>query len=574
MYTTDIVYGNPRGLGNPQQTVSTDGAVSLQQLEYKRPEYVYFLSTWETIADLKEGAVAMLRNVQKYCPQRVDEDEDLYNARLAKFAYTPVMSNAIREFTSKLAGAPLHLSGIDDQDFWQTFRDNTNGQRQSQRRNENELINQLFSSLLYYGRVYVAVDTPAQAVTPRSEYEASLYGLLPYVLVYEPQHVPNWGNDWFLTKQFYTDAQPLQMPRTMCRWCVWTPESVKVYESEVMTHATSNWVIERVNVAGQWIMANNGQVTVPLVSEWNHGLGRCPMTTLTLPTELWTGNSVYTKQLQHTLIESGWTEAGSVAGTIQRIFTPQPPPQMDDPRFTYEQPDYSELSQVGNNHVLIGADYRFVESSGVAIKATSDQLAIIESQIKDLVSMQFASVPPDKSGANQQSGAAKQVDQTMLQDAMKSYGSKVVSLYKDILSIVAELVGKAAPTASGLDSYSTDNLGDMVDQSTKLAGLPIPATATKIWYGKLANLMVGSISPEDEEAIQHELEQAHQSGQFDAQSLQQMGQSDTLARVDKAGQPSCNGDMQKLKKHFGLSDADAAYVLNGAGSKPTKGKKK
>ena len=570
------------------------GSTSLRSLEYKHVEYLYYINTWHTISDLREGAVAILRNVEKYCPRRIDEDDDLYRSRLLKFAYTPVMSNAIREFTSKLAGAPIHFSsdGGSDKDFWTNFRNNTNGEKQSHRENESALISRIFSSLLYYGRVFVAVDTPEQSFIPRSAYEAEQQGTEPYVVVYEPQYVINWGYNWFITKQLRIDAEPLQIPKTICRWTVWTDVSVKVFEVEVLTGSTSNLNIFKVMNAGQWLSSENALATVPLVHEWVHQLGRCPMTTLTLPTELWTGNSVYTKQLQHTYIESGWTEAGAVAGTIQRIFTPQPPPQMDDPRFTYEQPDYSELSKAGNNHVLIGADYRFVESTGAAIKNLTDQLDTIAKQIKDLVSMQFASVPSSGSGVNTQSGVAKEVDQSMLQDAMKSYGEKVIGLYNDVLTIVAAISAVSEPTVSGLDTYSTDNLGDMVDSSTKLVGLPIPPTAAKIWYGKMSNLMVGSVSPDDEKAITQELEQMLKAGKFDptdpataqqpaqlteqtkpqqppekpekvTQTKDEKPTKTTTKHVDKAGIPSYGGLKKRLQKVYGLSDEDISHVLYG-----------
>lgn len=530
-------------------------SVKLSLLEQKHNDYDLYFNTWDTIADLKEGAYALLRNPAKYCPKRTpDEDEDIYQMRLKKFSYTPVMSNAVREFVSKLSSAPLHITNADNA-FWTSFRDCTNGSTVN-RKDEQDLLNDLFSHMLYYGRVHVAVDTPQLLQIPRSAYELNKANVLPYVTVFDPRHVINWGDDydWFVTKLYYQRSQPLQLPVTVCRWTVWTSTVVQVYEVECRRNG---WDVLGVKVSDNWL-TNRDEAEVQLVTEWYHNLNRCPVSTLVLPSELWTGNNVYLKQLQHTMIESGWSESGSIAGTIQRVFTPTEAPPIDDPRSVYEQPDYSqELSKIGNQYVLIGKDYRVVESTGAAIGSLTNQLSVIESQIKDLVSMRFASINPTK-GAVEQSGTSKDIDMTMLQDAMKTYGSKVVSLYNDVLMLVANVAGQEVPTVSGLDSYSSDTLADMLTQSMELASLPIPATALKVWFGKLTNLLTGSVSPDDEEVIQEELQELFNSGTFNTQVDQISTQvsKETNKPLKPATQLATS-----LKASFGLSDDEIQYVL-------------
>jgi hypothetical protein len=413
------------------------------------------------------------------------------------------MSNAIREFVSKLAGSPLFISG-DNDDFWQLWRSQTDGANCS----ESELVTKLFSSLLYFKKAYVGVDRPRLGVVPRSLAETEKLPNNPYAICYEPLDVPHWGDGWVLTRQLRWVSEPLQEVKQVCRWTFWTTEEIVAYEATVRPLG-SEWdtlgLIGEVLTPEGWFYFDSPRAIVPLVARTTHGLGRCPLVAAELPSELWTAGNVYLKQLQHTRIESSWTEAGAIAGTIQRIYTPSPPPPMDDPRFTYEAPDYSELAKANNAHILIGAGFDFKESTGQAIGALTSQLATIESQIKDLVSMRFASV---STGALEQSGKSKQVDMSLLEDAMQAYGSRVLQMYQDILDTVADMVKLPRVTSYGLNSYSTDTLDQMLEQSEIVKTLPqVPQLALKVWYSKLASLMTGTISPDEEEKLQEELDQ-------------------------------------------------------------------
>lgn len=516
--------------------------VKVEKLDVQHEDYKYFKPTWETIADLREGATAILKKSSHYLPKRPGELEDVYQLRLAKLSYTPVMSTTIRELTSKLSAAPVHIVGGDD-DFLEAFRDSTDGKG----RDERELLNIIFSTLLYFGRAFVAADRPNLGVSPRSAYEDQGLANQPYASVYEPLAVINWGEGWAITKQIEVANQPLQEPTKIGRWTVWDTEAITVYEAPIRLDKFGT--ITDVKVDGKWWSVADERGKVPAVRVINHKLGRCPMVSLTLPHEMWTGNSVYLKQLQHFRIESSWTDAGVMAGTIQRVFTPMPDPPADDPRVVYEKPDYSQI-KTDNAHVLVGAGFQFVESSGSAIASLTSQLETIERQIKDMVSMRFASA--NTSGALEQSGASKQVDMAMLQESMKSYGTKVAQLYQDVLQMVCSLAGKANDVSvSGLDAYGTDTLQDMLDQTEQIEMVAerIPTTALKLWYSKLVNLLAGSRSSEMDQVITEELDQI-----FSEVEEEEYGEG-----LD----PDSEEDLAELMEAFGLSREEALEVLNG-----------
>ncbi len=200
-----------------------------------------------------------------------------------------------------------------------------------------------------------------------------------------------------------------------------------------------------------------------------------------------------------------------MAGTIQRIFTPTPPVASNDPSVVYDEPDYGNL-KADNQHILIGNGFQFVESSGSAIASLTSQLDKIELQIRAIVSMTDSTV---NSSAKEQSGASKAIDREPLEDTMKAYGVKIASLYQDILQMVARAANIDTDiSVSGLDSYSSNTLSEMLDQCAKLPDIykALPPTALKLWFGKLANLLAGSRSAELENSINSELDKLWAAG--------------------------------------------------------------
>lgn len=107
----------------------------------------------------------------------------------------------------------------------------------------------------------------------------------------------------------------------------------------------------------------------------------------------------------------------------------------------------------------------------------------------------------------EQSGISKEIDMTLLEDSMATYGQIVLALYNMILRLVSKIKGLPTPLAVGLSNYTVDSTDGLINQLTLVEQLPyVPPTAKKIAYAKLAQLMVGTASPEDEKAIKEELE--------------------------------------------------------------------
>ena len=535
-------------------------ALLVKQLEIKHPLYEAQAPEWRTVTDLREGCNAIKRNIGRYLPKRPDEDSELYNLRLAKLSYTPVMSDAINKYSAKLAGSPVHLSGAEDK-FWTDFRVNNNSPDGTIRK-ESNLLHDLFNSLLYYGTTWVAIDRPNLGINPRTAYESQGLNNKPYVCIYNPLDMLYWATDWAISRQIYPLVRPFQQPVTICRWTYWGVNENIIYEVpvklKVAVDAEGNHYdsIASVKIGNEWLPWDSDEAIIEPTKAWVHNLDMRMVTTITLPSEKWIGKQVVNKQIQHLRIENAWTDAGYLSGVVQRLFTPPDVPPSDDPRITYEQPDYAnELKLAGNSHILVGNAYAFVESTGAALGNLQGQLDKIESQIKELVSLHFAS---GNTSVLNQSGASKAMDMSLLEDSMKDYGQQVISLYNNILRVVAKTLGLPEVTATGLSSYSVDNTEDLIVQLTAIEQLPtVPQTAKKIAYGKLAQLMVGTASPEDEEKIKEELEALFST-------------KGSKADCDYQEAPEEQSDVKEILQGvvdtYGLSEEDYDYLYDGRGS--------
>jgi hypothetical protein len=75
--------------------------------------------------------------------------------------------------------------------------------------------------------------------------------------------------------------------------------------------------------------------------------------------------------------------------------------------------------------------------------------------------------------------------------------------------LVADLRAKDKPNASGLDKFESANLDTMLEQSGKMAALPVPLpnAAMAIWFAKLCDLVTGDVSEEVQAEIDRQIQE-------------------------------------------------------------------
>lgn len=389
--------------------------LKLSVLESQKTDYIELLPTLNTISDLVKGGNILYKKRREYLKRRPGEEAELYNLRLEKFTYTPVLGNAIRETVSRMATSTLHVSGLPGNDsFWKAFREATDGDK----RNEFDLLLKIFRELLQYKSVFVFVDKPSSPVRPRNRREELALGLNPYVVLYRPQEVTNWQpGKWVKIRQIEEVADPFGQNQTIATWTFIDDQSVARYSSPVKLAADGSIkeVLQPPNAENEPTVPLDGEPVV-------HGYGRLPVIRYELPDELWTANQAYLKALQHLNIENAWTDTAMMAGYVQRLFQPLDPVPDGDIHTTYEDDERSSIVS-DNAHILVGKQFKFNEIQGSCLETLSEHvLKEIVQQIRGIISLGGLS---GTKGALEQSGLSKSFDYAQFNDSLKGYGKSV-----------------------------------------------------------------------------------------------------------------------------------------------------
>jgi hypothetical protein len=127
------------------------------------------------------GGHQLERRKELYIVRRPGEDEALYQLRLKKFCYTPILGSAVKDYSTRIVSAPFHVEGCEG-DQWDNFRGATDGKR----RDERALLSKIFRTQLLYGRSWAFVDRKALDVMPQNKLQEEMLGANSYVTLYNP----------------------------------------------------------------------------------------------------------------------------------------------------------------------------------------------------------------------------------------------------------------------------------------------------------------------------------------------------------------------------------------------------
>jgi len=466
-----------------------------RELNRSSRDYVRHLPTWRHINTFREGYDAIMAHAGDYLPARPDEPAEVYEHRISKPSYTPVMSEAIRDLAARLRKSPYRVTGLTEDDRWGRWEDSTDGREQD----ISLLIYRAFVELLYQGRCSIGILNPPG---PQAVSALDSQAILPRAVFFDPWEVILAGPDGYVTKQHIYQELPLQPAKLFVRFTVWLPDRTEVYQAEARVREgqpISLWNEDH------WVGLNAADVPM-LGQPYYHDLGEPLLVHRELSPELWIGGRVWPKQWQHLLIENAWVDAGSYAGTVQRVYTPPDPQPVPDARVVYEQPDYSGLKS-DNAHILVGKGFAFVESEGSALANLESQLSLIAQQIKSLVAMTFAS----GSDIRTQSGVAKEVDQSLLNDSLGTYGEVMKDLLEGIYMRVAIQLGASRDTVgeitvTGFNHYRTDTLETLLEKTANILTVSdrLSPLALRLWLMELTRAMLPNLSPEDLNIIERE----------------------------------------------------------------------
>jgi len=425
-----------------------------ERLNLVHPHVASRRQVWAEISELIDPELVRA-NSHRYIPKRPGEQPDLYNLRRSRFTYTPVLATAVRDLVKKLKTGQLRI----ESEFTPLTDSLANF-------NSVGFLSELMRLCVLYGECWVLITS--------NEFGE------PEPVALPPTSVLNYNltgdNPWAVVKSL--DYESPEEPGEVLlveRWVVITPTAVKTYTKPV---------------------DNSRPLT--LTQETSLTYRALPVLRFTVPVELWTAVSCITKQRQHVYVENSLTDSASNL-YIQRVRS-NPPVADSDLGETYVN-QVTHAVVTSNAHVVEG-DFSFVEASGSSVTTNMALLTQIEEQIRGLVSLlQNNGVGRDTSGES------KKYDYSNLADTLTSYGVVLVHAYQHILERMA-LVGwgqTVEVAVNGLDSFELSTLGALLEQSVLLQQLPpLPPTALRLWYSKLAGALVGTTGQEEKAALERE----------------------------------------------------------------------
>jgi hypothetical protein len=478
----------------------------LKILQSEHPEYAAVKPHLERIQLLTEGGWRLRDKLPYFLKQRPGEAQEIYEARLEKFAYSGVLGSCISQMAAKLTSGTIHLSNATNESFWEKFREDNDGQG----RTESQLIEQLFAESLKYKTVYVHADKPKAPVEPRSRAEEEALGLRTNLVLYPAVQVPMWSESngkltWIKVFQITDDtSDPLRKPLKKARWTFIDGEQIATYESFVKIGRKGE-IQELLNSKGEPVLGGT-DVAVPLTGLVAHGFGVIPIAKLELPDDKWSGNHASPKAEECLRLECHRYDL-LTASYLQRTYTPHQTPD-SDLGDTYVGDD--EPLPSGLQYILKVDKFEWSEPKGDIIVHIDKALESAEKQIRSILGTggAYAQEPIEASGVS------KQMDFAIEDDRLESYGSILTDCLQDVYQLVAKAEAQDGESLaiSGLDEFGGDRLVDLIESLNMLLGIDLARleqVMTPTLYilirERLLSLLMGNMTPEQRQTILDEV---------------------------------------------------------------------
>jgi len=486
-------------------------SLKLSSLQAQNAAYTKVQGHLKRISLLCKGGWELRDALPMFLKKRPSEIDEVYSMRLEKFAYSNVLGAALSQLAAKFSSSEIGLAGATDEDFWQEFREDNNGLG----RDEKNLVECLFSSLMTDGKVFAHVDKPVAAFDPRSKAEEEQLGLRPSIVLYPALQVPAWGKDngrlkWIKVFQITEDNSDPTKPAVMrATWTFIDDEAIARYGAPVkIKHGKITHIL---NEKGEEIDHPDADVSIKLLSPVvKHGMGRIPVKEIELPKELWAGNQAYAKAEECLRLECHRLDL-ITASYFQRTWSPVMEPDADLDN-SYADSDEAELP-TGLEYVAKVGDFRWSEPTGAIIEPLSTALEAATREIRALLSVGGAYA---QEGMNESSGRSKEMDFVNENASLAGYGAIVTGALQDIYQMVGRCQGQTgyeAIAVSGLDTFGHEQLSTLVGKLNQLISLDYQAlsniltpTLYDLLSEKLIGFLLGNLTPAQKEQVLSELE--------------------------------------------------------------------
>jgi hypothetical protein len=458
-------------------------------LDLENPCYTEGKIHRQFIRTFVKGGSEIREKIRELIPRRVGEAAVIYKERLNKLTYKNIIGTAIRTQSQKLSNGVMSVVFPDaDAEFWDEFRENTNGDGRS----ENDLIIEIFKQLALYQRLWLHIDKTRPAIAPRNRSEELAMNLTPYINVLDSFQVIAWGSSWIKLRQHISNTDdPLSEPVESILWTFIDSEKIVKYNLPIKGK-NGDTILDYFTGKRYSGFDHNEQWVDKLGDDIYHGFGCFPVFPIELSAEMWMVSDAVFKANEHLRLSCHRFDL-LTAAFFQRSFKRKQPA-------TENLAVYSEEAdlELGMEHVLEVESFTWNEPQGTIIERLESTLVTVEQEIKDAISVGGESVQQGTQPSTVQSGAAKLLDFESEISVLEAFGRVITKSIDKAYNLVAIIEGLSEVEVSGLDDFELASLDSLLAQLTLLVAIDLhtlkgqlPILVFEAVYKKLCALLAG-----------------------------------------------------------------------------------
>ena len=497
-------------------------------LRQTHPEYR--ASLWRKLEDLYVGGFQILDRAKEYIPIQVGELPDRYAERISHAEYINYLGMVVDSYAANLfAQEPVLTSESGEQlePFWAEFGKNANLKGDDFSR----VMREVFTTAILKQRSYIACDFPASDIVPNTRADEDALGSTRgYAFEVCPEELVDWNYADVVrrTVPLKSGAQ-VEYSFGLLSWAILrreickreTPEGdrdtfveeFRVWKLAPDGHAA--WELYRTAPRKRTDAPPQDEDDIPLASDGTTTFRQIPIVEMCIPPGLWLGNKLGPLALalfrrRSALLASEnrslfpipvfkhGPEVGAVGGALPPD-AQQSPSRGHDPIGTAER-----LGALGIGYQ---DDFLFVEPAGKAHELVDKQLASAVDEFFRVAHMMASSIS-STSQALGRSGVSKEQDYRAMGVVLEAYGAIVKDAAARVHDVIAEARGEDIEwKVIGLDKFDVVDRAIVLEEAKTLSLVTIPSNTFRAhWQTKVALALLGNTTPEQQAAIQDEIE--------------------------------------------------------------------
>lgn len=442
--------------------------VEVKTLDQAHPQHARWSEAWQDFDILRQAGDVIRKEAWRFLDKRGKEPQDIFEARLKRFIYTPLLPTILGWYTGKVFRTdPTIDKSPADADGKQTDGELSPEQADFFARFEkhcdlggcsfNDMFRDLFRDMMLYRTAYLLMDLPESDPNEfrnlREQLEAGALNV--YVTRWEADSVLNWsedagGNlDWVVLRSYLHESGLFTTNVCVDRWTIFTRTDVAVYERRY-----SEGDDDKPEHAS---LVNGPRPHVQAA------LNRVPLYRMQIPEDLWIANRISLPARAYLNLENSLDWSLYNNNLAQPVISGA----FDGNALTY--------SEIGAWLLPEGCKVEFLEQSGNAFTISQDRLERLREEIYRAAYLMDQGRSTEATPASQ-SGISKQADKEPANDVLSAFGDVLRRWMQQVLTDAAATRGieGVAVDVRGFD-FSDDDPTLLITNAQQVLALNIPS---------------------------------------------------------------------------------------------------